>query len=329
MTEVICDIPEIYKVSVPLPGTALKNLNCYIVKSGGESFIVDTGFNLEECRSILMEALDRLKISPASTKLLITHLHSDHMGLAECFDYPDSVIYMSRTEYDYYRLHIHGEYWELSDRIFLEGGMPPEELAQSKIENPAIIYAPKKDFAVHTLNDGDLIRVGDLTIRAIEVGGHTPGQMCFYIEEYKVMFLADHVLFDITPNITNWPLVEDCLHMYLSNLDKIEAFEIKTALPGHRNLSDKTVYTRIREIREHHRRRLAQICSVLADHPGLNAYELAGQLTWSLRGRRWEDAPKQQKWFAMGEAMAHLEYLVRQGKIKEEGHRFYICGHNG
>lgn len=323
MTEIIHEFPTIYKTSIPLPGTALKNLNCYIMKSGEESVIIDTGFNLEECRQILMDALLSLNISPRHTHVLLTHLHSDHMGLAEYFDYPDSKIFMSETEYNYYRMHIHGEYWEIQDRIFIEAGMPEEELAQSKLENPAIIYAPAKEFHVHTLKDGDRIHIGDLTFEAIEVAGHTPGQMCFYLEDEKIMFLGDHILFDITPNIVTWPLTKNCLQKYLDNLDKISRYEIKTALPGHRNLSNKTVYTRIQEIRNHHRKRLDQVLSVLKDHPGINAYQVAGLLTWSLRGKKWEDAPKQQKWFAMGEAMAHLEYLVSEGEIEIRDNRYY------
>ncbi len=324
MIEIIHDTPAIYKVSVPLPGTALKNLNCYIVKSGDESVIIDTGFNLDECRKILMDALEKLAISPEHTNLFITHLHSDHMGLAEYFDYPGTSIYMSETEYQYYRLHIHGEYWELQDKIFLDGGMPEEELTQSKLENPAIIYAPKKEFPVHLLKDKERIRIGELTFEAIEVCGHTPGQMCFYLEEEKTMFLGDHVLFDITPNIVTWPLVDSCLRKYLNNLDRIAGYDIQTALPGHRNLSDKTVYMRIGEIKEHHRRRLSQVESVVKEHPGLNTYEVAAQLTWSLRGKKWEDAPKQQKWFAMGEAMAHLEYLIEEGILECRDNKYYL-----
>lgn len=323
MIEIIHDTPVIYKVSVPLPHTALRNLNCYIMKSGSESVIIDTGFNLEECRAVLMDALAKLHISPEHTNLLLTHFHSDHIGLAEYFDYPDSSIYMSETDFNYHNLHVHGDYWRLQDQIFLENGMPAWELEQSKLENPAIIYAPRKDFAVHTLKDGERICIGNFTFRAIEVTGHTPGQMCYYFEEEKAMFLGDHVLFDITPNIVSWPLVDGCLRKYLSNLDKIGSYDIRYALPGHRNLSDKTVYMRIEEIKRHHERRLAEVQSAVEKQQGINAYQVASCLTWSLRGKTWDTAPKQQKWFAMGEAMAHLEYLTEEGNLKKRGNRYY------
>lgn len=323
MIEKISETPIIYKVSVPLPGTALKNLNCYILKSGTESVIIDTGFRVEQCKKVLMDALAELEISPEHTNLFLTHFHSDHMGMAEYFDYPDTTIYMGETDWNYYKLHINGSYWRMQDKMFLEAGMPKEELEESKKENPAIIYASSRSFPVHTLKDGERISIGDLTFKAVEVSGHTPGQMCYYLEEEKVMFLGDHVLFDITPNIVSWPMVDGCLRKYLSSLDKISEYDIQLALPAHRNLSNKTVYTRIDEIRQHHDRRLAQVYAMVSEHSGCNAYEVAENLTWSLRGKSWDEAPKQQKWFALGETLAHLEYLIEDDMIYTEKNCYY------
>lgn len=48
------------------------------------------------------------------------------------------------------------------------------------------------------------------------------------------MLLGDHVLFDITPNITDWWDVPDSLGNYLRSLDKLEAYPVTLPLPGHR-----------------------------------------------------------------------------------------------
>lgn len=48
------------------------------------------------------------------------------------------------------------------------------------------------------------------------------------------MLLGDHVLFDITPNITDWWDVPDSLGDYLRSLDKIAAYPVTLPLPGHR-----------------------------------------------------------------------------------------------
>ena len=50
------------------------------------------------------------------------------------------------------------------------------------------------------------------------------------------MLLGDHVLFDITPNITDWWDVPDSLGDYLRSLDKLVAYPVTLPLPGHLSL---------------------------------------------------------------------------------------------
>ena len=70
------------------------------------------------------------------------------------------------------------------------------------------------------------------------------------------------------------------------------------------------------EILTHHVIRLNQIVDYLKQHPLATSYEIAGGLTWSMRGRRWKDAPNRQKWFAVGETLAHISYLMEEGRIR-------------
>ena len=50
-------------------------------------------------------------------------------------------------------------------------------------------------------------------------------------------------------------------------------------------------------------------------------------MRWKIRSRSWEDFPLGQKFFAVGEALAHLDYLAARGRIlsrEEEGkNRWY------
>lgn len=46
------------------------------------------------------------------------------------------------------------------------------------------------------------------------------------------MFTADHILFDITPNITQWKDMRDALGNYLDSLVKIRGYAMETALPA-------------------------------------------------------------------------------------------------
>ena len=48
----------------------------------------------------------------------------------------------------------------------------------------------------------------------------------------------------------------------------------------------------------------------------MHAYDIAGYMKWSMRGRNWDEFPMTQKWFAVGETIAHLDYLLAEGKIQ-------------
>ena len=315
MVELLQQNPEIYRIDIPLKGNALKNLNCYVLKSGGESVVIDTGFNNIDCKKALDEGLEELGISMDHTNLLITHLHTDHMGLAPGFTGGDSKIYMSLLEHNLVRRWRNRQYRREMDVIFRQEGFPESELVEAAKRNPMIVYAADQDFDVIPLKDGDRFTIGDLTFTALAMPGHTPEHICYYLEEEQIMFLGDHILYDITPNITIWPGVNRSLSTYLTNIHRILNYDIKVAYPAHRGYCGKTLEERVDEITEHHSRRLQEILDVLKAHPGSNGYEIASQLTWSLHGETWETAPKRQIWFAVGETMAHIEYLIEMGKV--------------
>jgi glyoxylase-like metal-dependent hydrolase (beta-lactamase superfamily II) len=53
-------LPYLYKIPVSLPGNPLKNLNSYVIKSGGRSLLIDTGFNMPECLADLRAGMSEL-----------------------------------------------------------------------------------------------------------------------------------------------------------------------------------------------------------------------------------------------------------------------------
>ena len=307
--EQVYESPTIYKIYVPLTGNALKNLNCYVLIDQGESLVIDTGFNNHECRDALLGGLAELGVSPEHTRLFITHLHSDHCGLAEYFDHPDTTIYMGEKEYQTLQDSFSGKVFADLNKRLLSEGFPEEELQAANANNPARVFMPSYPFPVTFVQDREELQVGSVTLRVMLMPGHTPGQMILYMPSEKLMFTADHVLFDITPNITTWPNMRNSLGAYMESLEKVLACDVETAFPGHRNMSNKTLAQRIDEIKRHHERRLNEIREVLRRNPSTNAYDVASHLTWSLHGATWDTAPKQQKWFAVGETMAHLDYM--------------------
>ena len=120
-------------------------------------------------------------------------------------------------------------------------------------------------------------------------------------------------MIDITPNIQCWSDEQNPLQDYLASLDKVNDMEIDLVLPGHRRLITDHK-TRIAELKEHHERRLKEVLSILENDPR-TAFQVATRMTWDLDCHSWEEFPRAQKWFATGEAIAHLRYLERRGFI--------------
>jgi len=103
--------------------------------------------------------------------------------------------------------------------------------------------------------------------------------------------------------------------MYLASLNRINTLDIGLILPGHRELI-KNSGQRIAELKHHHEHRLHEITDILG--AGLmTAYEVASRMHWDIRYKHWGQFPSFQRWFATGEAIAHLEHLVCRGDAQK------------
>jgi glyoxylase-like metal-dependent hydrolase (beta-lactamase superfamily II) len=312
MIEKIYTDPDIYNIYVPLPNNPLKNLNCYVIKTSEKNLIIDTGFNMPECLEALQHGLEELEIDIGKTEMFLTHMHSDHTGLVTKVMKKDSVIYMSRIDYDYMTNAVN--FWNERDIKFKSEGFPEDELHRIISVNPAKVYASESNFRAVKFEDNFRFKIGQYEFNAVVTPGHTPGHACLYMEKEKIMFTGDHVLFDITPNITSWPGVKNSLKDYIESLNKIKKFDILTAFPAHRK-NDMDFYERVEQILHHHDDRLQDIIDIISSNPGLDTYTIAGMMKWSMRGKNWFEFPIQQKWFAVGETLSHLDYLIEEKKI--------------
>ena len=313
MTEEV--YPGIFRIGVVLPNNPLKEINDYYIP--GESFdlLIDTGFRADACREALEAGLSELGSKKERRRVLVSHLHSDHSGMADLFAGEEEPVYMSAVDTDCMLRHLSGEHGTVRDARFVTEGFAPELVAESLRNNPAVRNAmPGIDDRFVRIQDGDKIEAGPYTLTTVQVPGHTPGNCMFYIESERVMFTGDHVLFDITPNITYWPGMDDSLGTYLEQLDRALAFDVTCALPGHRKTGDYR--ERIRALQAHHAKRLQDALDIIAAHPGSTAYEITGRMKWKIRADSWETFPATQKFFAFGECLSHLDYHRLRGRIR-------------
>ena len=292
---------NIFKIPVPLPGNPLKILNSYLIRGSERDLLIDTGFNMPECREAQERGLDELGAKRDSLDIYLTHLHSDHSGLAPDIVGRDGHIYLSRTDYRYLDHFLNRASFEERNGRFLKEGYPEDVLLRSDRDNPAYRLALSHlDGRFVPVPDDFRIEAGGYEWRMILSPGHTPGCTMLWNEAHGLMITGDHVLFDITPNITAWNGTEDSLGDYLESLQKALVFDVKLALPGHRGGGD--YHERIRALLAHHKRRLDETASIISSCPGLNAYEIASRMTLKIRSKNWDDVPPAQKWFAVGTA---------------------------
>lgn len=314
MVTKVWDDPAVFDIQIDLPDNPLRFLNVYVIVTPKQNLLIDTGFNRYECCAALWAGIRKLGLDLKKTSVFLTHLHSDHIGLAGDLVVQGCPIYMGRIDYEYLEQMKNGGNLSALEELFRSEGFPEKVLALQNQENQGRRYGVKQMFPARLVDDGTIITLGDLEIQCVHTPGHTPGHMVLYLPKYQLLFTGDHILFDITPNISVWNGVPHSLEDYLVSLDKIRSLPVRAAFPAHRH-GESDVYRRIDALQAHHRDRLEEICRTAATHPGSTAYEIAGMITWSTRGLGWEQFPPHQKWFATGEVLAHLRYLEKYGHI--------------
>ncbi len=322
----------IYRIPVPLRGNPLKELNSYVIRgkrrgNGTKNLLIDTGFHTKECRDAVLIGLKELGIRMEETDILLTHFHADHSGNASELVCDGNRVYMGEVDM---RCLLEGQreagesgssgFHQLRMERYRRNGISDDMLEKMSSSTPSKTMAAAPGFSDFTpLREGDQIQAGEYRLNAIFVPGHTPGQMCFELEGTGAMILGDHVLFDITPNITDWAGVEDSLGDYLDSLKKIDKYDVTVPLPGHRAAGD--FHTRIAALAKHHQKRLDECRRIIyelgREKGKARLYDITGRMKWKIRAADWDSFPPAQRWFALGECLAHIDYLKRRGLVGE------------
>lgn len=296
----------IYLVRIPLP-FRLDHVNCYLLEGNGGWTVIDTGLHNQSTVNIWEKMLEGRLVQ----NIVITHYHPDHYGYAGGLqEKTRAPVWMSQTDAE------NGlRSWETAhiDRIrrhYPACGLP-EQLANQMVANTESFLSlitphPKIE---HYLQDGETVNLGWERYTVITTPGHSDGMLCFYNKLNKVLFSADHILPKITPNISYWFHGDpNPLQSYLDALHKVKELDIEIVLPSHGE-PFYNAHERIDEIVHHHHERLDKVLDVTRSER--TVYEVCLQLF----GDRLNVHEMR---FAIGETIAHLEYLVQQGEMKKE-----------
>lgn len=306
-------IANLFRIEIPLPESPLKSLNSYVIRAPERNLIIDTGLNREECLRAMQAGLRELDVDLEKTDFFITHLHADHFGLVSRLLTDTSKIYFNRPDAEIIEAW---SGWESMVYYARMNGFPEDELRAALHSHPGFKYSPERIPELSILEDGDTVIVGDYLFKCVETPGHTRGHTCLYEHAKKTLVSGDHILNDITPNIQCWSDKENPLKNYLTSLDKVYELEVNLVLPGHRRLF-RDYKERIKELKRHHQRRADEILLILSKG-SKNAFQVASEMTWDIVCESWGQFPVAQKWFATGEAIAHLRYLEEKGMVFRE-----------
>lgn len=303
---------NIYKQEIPLPKNPLKAISSYIIVAQDRNLIIDTGFNTEECKEVFMKGIKELGIDLNKTDLLITHLHSDHSGLAAALNKEGIKVYVGKIDGKMINDMTDEAYWKKFDDYKKMFDLEKDNISFD--DHPGYKYSPKELIKFVPLEEGDILKIGEYSFEIVDIPGHTPGHIGLYERKHKLFFGGDHVLDKITPNITFWGFDKDILSVYLDSLRKVYEYDIDYLFTAHRNII-RDHKRRINELLKHHENRLNEVMEIIKEQKK-TVRDTAASMHWELKYNDWEEFPSPQKWFASGEAMSHLEHLVFIGKAE-------------
>ena len=261
-----------------------------------------------------MSGLKELNVDFDRTDLFLTHLHADHSGLLFSVKTEKNRAFAEEREAKVVNMLHKDEYWDHIYEEFRKAGLklPKEEAVAT---HPGVMWRPDGEIDFTYITDGQTMTVGDYNLRCIVTSGHSPGHTCLYDEEREIIFAGDMILGDITPNLCYELYLDDPLTDYVNSLRLLEKLPIKTIFVGHRNML-QDIYGRIDSLKVHHTKRCAEALHTLKNYGPMDSWDAAANMTWKIDAKNWEGFPPSQKWFATGEADAHMVFLYHNGKVR-------------
>jgi glyoxylase-like metal-dependent hydrolase (beta-lactamase superfamily II) len=303
---------------------ALDHINLWLLRDrfqGREGWtVVDCCIDHAEARALWQQVFEHELDGLPILRVVVTHMHPDHIGLAhwlcERWSTPehDCRLWISAADYSAARYACEvvnsfgGE--RLADYFHSHGMVDPGDLEQ--IRNRKHYYSglvPAVPPTYARLLDGQQLVIGDHAWRCIAGYGHAPEHMALHCAARGILISGDMVLPRISTNVSVYEMEPeaDPLTLFLDSIDRFQPLPADTlVLPSH-GKPFTGLHTRIQQLRDHHRERLAEVLAAAGEQP-VSAYDMLPVLF-----RRPLDL--HQTTFALGESVAHLHRLWHGGQL--------------
>jgi len=156
------------------------------------------------------------------------------------------------------------------------------------------------------LDDGDVVRVGNLNITALHTPGHSADHLAFLLAEDGAIFTGDLILGRGSSMVT-YP--EGDVAAYLRSLDRLAALQPRILFPGHWDPVPEAM-AKIEQYRKHRLEREAQVLAEVRRGSGTVA---------ELTRRVYGDLDKKLLAAAEMTLRAHLKKLIDDGAVRQRG----------
>lgn len=306
--------PGVHWARIPLP-LDLNHINVWLLETEDGCVVVDTGMSA----SIGKDAWENIERDYFSRRPLravfVTHIHPDHIGLAKWLQERFGVPVLTSR-----RTNEAGQLWGSdaqalageSERFFKSHGLTDEVQIRAMFRPDRFVRMTSgMPHVEQFIADEDVLRWGVGEWTALETNGHAEGHLCLSNPGQRVLISGDQVLPTISSNISFMFHRGDPnpLGSYLGSLQRLRALHEETlVLPAH-GLPFRGLRQRIDDLTSHHAEQLDKLAALCVEP------RLACDLLPFMFRRELKDM---HLFLALGEALAHLEYLVHAGRVRRE-----------
>lgn len=298
---------------LPLPG-ALDHVNAHALDDGASWTIVDTGLSSKRGKAIWQALLSGPLGGKPVGRLIVTHHHPDHLGLAGWFQAQGAELVITRTAWLYARMLTLDEQATRSPEstLFLtRAGMGAEALAQKAAERPFNFcdVVDPMPLGFSRLEEGTILHAAGRRWQVRLGQGHAPDHATLWSLDDHLVLGGDQFLATITPNIGVYATEPDAdpLSEWLTSCRRFQplARPDQLILPGHK-LPFTGLPLHLTQKIASHEAALAR----LLDH--LSSPTRAVDCFSALYRR---SLGPEDFGLALAETLAHLNCLHRQGQI--------------
>ncbi len=300
---------------MPLP-MKLDHVNCYALRDDDGWTLVDTGYDGHRCRAAWEAALEGPLTGAPVRRVLVTHHHADHIGLAGWFQTRHGAeLLTTRTAWLTARMLTLDEQSSPAPEtlaFWLSAGMSSELLEKRRSERPfnfsdVVAHLP---LGFRRLREGDVIQLAE-RLWDVRIGnGHAPEHATLWSRDGTLVIGGDQLLPTISPNLGVYATEPeaDPVGEWLKACERLSRYATdgQFVLPGH-GLPFMGLPTRFRQLIDSHLGALDRLLEFLKEP------RTATDCFATLFLRR---IGPDEYGLALVEAMAHLNHLLILGKVE-------------